>query len=494
MLSWGAVRICLAIAATLCAAACADAPTLGPGVYCSAPSLYCPDPSYPTCDPVARMCVPAGTTVAQKCAADSECTDAARPLCDVELGACMPCYGAGGPARASVGDATCVVRSPSLPRCDPMTGRCAACRTETAAADCAAPLAPVCDHGACRACRSHDECASRVCLPEGNCGLEASVVYVDNVGGKCAGAAHAGTRADPYCDIPDGIAGAGQRSIVRVLGSTVAYHGVDTTTAPSPLVLLGEGRAVTPMSTITAAGAPCVNLTAMKVLTLDGLELTGCKNGVYGTGGQLVMRRSVVHDVSGVGVDLHGGDATHLLDGVVLRDNSGGGLGLHSANYDVRNCFIAHNPGGFGGVLLEGLVMSGRFAFNTVRDNRGNDSVGGISCGLAIGKAMIESSIVISNSLRSTRIVKAGTQFGDTCQLTNVVAGAGEMFPDATRLDPEFVNPSQVDYRLLPKSGAVNAGVIDAVASDPGNDHDIDGNHRPAGPGWDIGCYEAPAG
>ena len=53
-------------------------------------------------------------------------------------------------------------------------------------------------------------------------------------------------------------------------------------------------------------------------------------------------------------------------------------------------------------------------------------------------------------------------------------------------VNPEWTS-TMLDYRLLPAPH--NPDILDAVL--PGdNDHDIDGNPRPAGMPADIGCFE----
>ena len=56
--------------------------------------------------------------------------------------------------------------------------------------------------------------------------------------------------------------------------------------------------------------------------------------------------------------------------------------------------------------------------------------------------------------------------------------------------DPLFLDSDLDDYHLDSVSPAVDAG------TDLGGtvDDDLDGNLRPEGTGWDMGCYEVPGG
>lgn len=61
--------------------------------------------------------------------------------------------------------------------CDTSTRACVACTTSEPGA--CTGTAPVCKQDACVACSSHSDCSSNVCLPDGSCGTDANVAYVD---------------------------------------------------------------------------------------------------------------------------------------------------------------------------------------------------------------------------------------------------------------------------------------------------------------------------
>src|SRR5215203_5945460 len=71
------------------------------------------------------------------------------------------------------------------------TGFCVGCIDNS---DCTQTGRQACDPDTrtCRACAEHSDCASLACLPEGTCGTDDNVVYVDETGtdaGDCTAAA-----------------------------------------------------------------------------------------------------------------------------------------------------------------------------------------------------------------------------------------------------------------------------------------------------------------
>jgi hypothetical protein len=54
--------------------------------------------------------------------------------------------------------------------------------------------------------------------------------------------------------------------------------------------------------------------------------------------------------------------------------------------------------------------------------------------------------------------------------------------------DPLFLNAALDDYHLRDGSPAIDAGAEAAGTVDD----DLHGTSRPAGTGWDMGCYESP--
>ncbi|MCK4692589.1 MAG: right-handed parallel beta-helix repeat-containing protein [Anaerolineales bacterium] len=62
----------------------------------------------------------------------------------------------------------------------------------------------------------------------------------------------------------------------------------------------------------------------------------------------------------------------------------------------------------------------------------------------------------------------------------------GDPYPhDLWQVDPQFVNPGEYDFHLLPSSPAIDAGITLTNVID-----DFDGNPRPQGSGYDIGAFE----
>jgi Right handed beta helix region len=185
---------------------------------------------------------------------------------------------------------------------------------------------------------------------------------------------------------------------------------------------------------------------------------------------------------------------TLTLDGNSLFGASGGanndGVNVFNGTvFTMSNNLIYANA-------RNGVIMSpgsvGKFIFNTVAHNGG----AGIDCGFnPVAPKPIEASIVWGNHQT------AGTQFPNvSCLLLTTVTGT-DSYAGGLQTNPDFVrpspSPSPFDYHLK-KVDSANAGCCyDKVAGPldggtaPLPDHDVDGEHRPAGIGWDVGGDEA---
>jgi parallel beta helix pectate lyase-like protein len=149
------------------------------------------------------------------------------------------------------------------------------------------------------------------------------------------------------------------------------------------------------------------------------------------------VKNCLIHDNFNQGIQI-GGASTRLslaIWNTTIARNAGAGIEQGEADLTITNSIIAFNTG-------EGLLHndgSMTHTYNLVYDNAGGD-------------------------------------FAGTSQ-------------DQTELsaDPLFVNVFTFDYHLTEGSPAVDAGADAAGIVDV----DLDGNARPQGNGWDLGCYES---
>ena len=99
------------------------------------------NPNYCEGHPDNNCMVDADVNAPQGCQANDDCTNAAKPLCDVGAKVCVAC----------------------------LDGDIGACSGAT----------PVCtSEHTCAACAAHTDCDSRACLPDGSCAMESQVAYV----------------------------------------------------------------------------------------------------------------------------------------------------------------------------------------------------------------------------------------------------------------------------------------------------------------------------
>jgi len=245
---------------------------------------------------------------------------------------------------------------------------------------------------------------------------------------------------------------------------------------------------------------------------------SGTQHGIYvsNSGDRPVVRGNRVHDNAGCGIQLNadlsqGGDG--LITGALIENNiawNNGTAGGSAINLDgvqssiVRNnllynnhasgiaCFQIDGAAGPSGMQILNntvdMASNGRWALlfksstgvNTVRNNilyNRNTAHGGIVFGDSNDVANTDSDYNILDAVSpddgGTRVTLAAWQ-----------AAGHETHSLSATLVSLFVNPG-MDYHLLPTSPAVDHGT--ALANVP---FDLEGHSRPAGAGFDIGCYE----
>ncbi len=176
----------------------------------------------------------------------------------------------------------------------------------------------------------------------------------------------------------------------------------------------------------------------------------------------------------------------------------------------TRNTLIAHNSAQVGGALYVGGNTFTTLDFSTLAHNTAS-SMGGAFYGedSPVSPETLNPSYTIANSIlyHNTPEPVLPTVSRSVHQANmNIVAGSvveGCVSPEnyiggETNIcvDPLFVDPANGDYSLSPNSPAIDIAVSTVTFPDGRTrslntvDHDIDGNSRPEGGGYDIGAYE----
>ena len=187
-----------------------------------------------------------------------------------------------------------------------------------------------------------------------------------------------------------------------------------------------------------------------------------------------IIRRCIVSgNTSGSGGGIFVGyDADPTIVNCLIVDNSvssetgttyGGGVCVESGSASMTNCTISGNVTNSGG--YEG-------------------GYGGHGGGISVSEsaATLSNSIVWGNTLDSSSSDYYDPQSGMTVAYSDVGGWTGDSNIDA---DPKFVDTLEGDYRLLPGSPAINAGMENGAPGD-----DLAGTSRPQFTAYDMGAYE----
>lgn len=338
---------------------------------------------------------------------------------------------------------------------------------------------PVCGSDErCRGCRSHTECpVSSVCLPEGACADPGDVAYVtappigtDNP--MCTMAMPC-TQIKKALDTP--------RPYLKLHGSfdeAVMINNRNVTVLADPGTVLTR----TMMGNIlTVDGTSNVKIYDLEISGASGngagVSLPGGANQTVTLGHMSLTRNNGTNGA----VFVSGG--TINIDRSRIFDNTGGGISITSAQFDLENNFITGNgdssTGIYGGVFLSQTNQGTRvLGFNTIAGNKGAlDAVTGVFCNLVTKALTLSNNIIYANL-----VTGLGTQVGGT----NCAWTFSDIGPDTVAgnvgVDPGFASG---DYHLSPGSPLINQA--DPAATQP---HDIDGDDRPEDGRRDIGADE----
>ena len=408
---------------------------------------------------------------------NQEClnSDKSKPVCDTGSGTCRACTS--GPAGATEckleGFITC------------SGGQCQPCALNT---DCVNidPNTPYCDKGAataptCRGCSLDSECDSQLCdngknplVSEGKagrCADKLSLAWVDSNPG-CSAATADGSDTKPFCTIAAALGKAGVKYLL-LKSSGTPY--TTPATINKEVSLFGKGADPSQVTIAAIAfNGPGTKLGLNNLTVKDtGKALVQC------SGGSVTLLKTVL-DGGSRGLDASGGCTEVNVQQTKVTNATGAGLYIAgSTKYTIINTgvFKTAQTNDGDGVVLQ-TNGTGKFAFNTVRQNGNGASAGGINCGGAPAK-------VLTNSVFFLNIT-AASQFTGSCQLTKVVVGMNDTTAPqgAIKENPKFIG---LEGTLDPTDTAcIDKGDADATVT-----VDFFGGNRPLGNAPDIGYHEA---
>lgn len=366
--------------------------------------------------------------------------------------------------------------SPGAPFCEQSSRYCVECYLPE---HCAVnPDKPFCDLDMfrCTSCVTHADCASNACLPNGVCGDNASVAYVDptaapantqcTLAEKCSTIAAALLTKRPFVKLVGGIV-----EQVPVINTTqvtfIAEPGTTLTRANSGITLSIANGSEVAIYELAIIGNDETGIAVDKsVLRLVRSSVSGCNR----------KDRQALEARTG---------STLIVSRCSIFANQGGGIFTDGATtFNITNTFIYRNgadDSAVGGASL-GASTSGlnRFEMNTVVDNRVTTTAnaGGLHC---------------AASLRAPNNIVARNYAGGLTGLANSnkpgIGGCnlGESLVSTDITDYRFVmpdGPGPWDYHLQPGSSVIDSGVATDITVD------VDGDARPFNTNVDVGADE----
>lgn len=352
----------------------------------------------------------------------------------------------------------------------------------TAEAQACTGMTPTCgSDDKCRACSVHADCASNACLPDGSCGTDTNVAYVDATGSASNTTC---TKAAPCSTIAKALATT--KAFVKIHGTVDEQVSINN---QNLTVLADPGAKLTS----TSNGILLEVKGTSQVSVLD-LEIAGASgNNGYGvsmpTGNTatLSISRAKIDTNSAGGVSCSAGALT--IARTEISGNAGGGVSLSSTSFDLENNFIVQNGGPtslIGGINLATVSGSGshRLDFNTIAANAGTSTVNsGVNCGTVGAPIVFSDNVIYENTVSG-----GGKQIGGSTNCSTTYSDVG---PDAAtgsgniNMDPMFVNAAQGNFHITSASPAKDTADPAATLA-----IDIDGDTRPQGPARDMGADE----
>ncbi|HEU4614336.1 MAG TPA: choice-of-anchor Q domain-containing protein [Kofleriaceae bacterium] len=368
--------------------------------------------------------------------------------------------------------------SPVGPYCEPDTHYCVECYLPE---HCAAnPDKKFCDLDtfSCRSCVEHADCASNACLPDGTCGNDSTVAYVDpaapatnttcTLAEKCSTVAAALLTKRPYVKMQ----GAISEAVPALAGTVVTFLADPGTTLARPTsgvvfdINNGSDVAIYDLA-ITGNGDKGV-LVDKSTARLVRTSITGCNKK---------DNRAIEAKMS----------STLIVSRATVVANVGGGIFTDATStYNITNSFLVRNgadDSAVGGASL-GATSSGlnRFEMNTIIDNRvsATANAGGLYCATSLPAP---NNLIVRNYANGLLgVINANKPGIGGCNLDDSVIGSESDLASFAFVMPDGSGPW--DYHIGPGSMAIDRGVTSDIALD------VDGDARPFNGKFDVGADE----
>ena len=463
---------------------------------CPIGSLNCPCTSGFSCDSgllcAQKTCVeqdPGNTTTGEVTTTEDPTTQGSETTtgvteCDGDgAGAIDPACPSGQPYCVQgdcldCGQLECGQLSPSLPLCDPDTGRCAACLCDESA--------PVCDPVAhlCSVCTTHSDCPDGACdMWSGACIPASATLWVDGSAGGCNDGGD-GTKTAPLCTLATafqriGAAPAGSHA-VRVRPGDYNVNTPLRATADHLVALVhATGGADDPEVKIFAAAAPAIAIDSNGALIIDRVRVQdGGNDGLSCMQGKAWLDRLTIAGTAARGMATEGCEVR--LRRSVLFDNAFTGAEISGGELRVENTFITGNgntQSGGGGIYLAGGATLDA-VYTTWIENYGQ---AGTPFSVACDDDPGSESVAVRNSValnKGFNTLCDGSQVEDTAWSTDTAQGNNLAVP-FTDLAMYLISDGKLAgvYRAVP--GTALDQLARWKAGDPAID--FDGDDRPTG-------------